>query len=135
MPPHGLFSAPFAFLPPDVMAGYQAILPMEFREVWSREELLPDPDLAAWIMNPGQGFVIDDSVLDLYPGLRLLVTPSTGRNHIDVPACTRRAIPVLSLLDDRETLDVITASAEFTFLLLLNTLRRLDRAVAEVAAG
>ena len=40
----------------------------------------------------------------------------------------RRDIKVLSLLDNRFALDEIRASSEFTFLLLLNALRRLDRA-------
>lgn len=108
--------------------------PTVFREMWDKEELGPDPALTAWVMNPGQHFVIDDSVLDLFPNLDVLVTPSTGRNHIDLAACGRRGIPVYSLHDDQDALKAISASAEFTFLLLLNTLRRLDIAVQEVAA-
>jgi len=57
--------------------------------------------------------------------------PSTGCNHIDSQACRKRKISVFSLLDDRSALNRISASAEFTFLLLLNTLRRLDRAIIE----
>jgi D-3-phosphoglycerate dehydrogenase len=65
----------------------------------------------------------------------VIVTPSTGSNHIDRSAAAARQIAVYSLLDDREGLNRITASAEFSFLLLLNTLRRLDFAVQEVNAG
>ena len=108
--------------------------PTVFREIWDKEELEPDPALTAWVMNPGQRFVIDDGVLDLFPNLDVLVTPSTGRNHIDLVACERRGIPVYSLHDDRDALNTISASAEFTFLLLLNALRRLDIAIQEVTA-
>ena len=130
-----LFSAPYSFLPPDVLEAYQEIVPTTFKEIWDLAELVPDPNLTAWVMNPGQRFVISDQVLDLYPNLAVLVTPSTGTNHIDQQACARRGIPVFGLLNDREGLNTISASAEFTFLLLLNTLRRLDVAVKEVSEG
>ena len=133
VPDRCLFSAPFAFLPGDLRRDYEAVMPTCFREVWERAELTPDPDLTAWVVNPGQRFVVDDAVLALYPALRVLVTPSTGRNHVDVRACAGRGLPLLSLLDDRDGLEEIAASAEFTFLLLLNTLRRLDVAVREVS--
>ncbi len=129
-----LFSAPFDFLG-EVAAAYQALMPTTFKEIWRRDELAPDHGLTAWVMNPGQRFVIDEGVLSLYPALAVLVTPSTGRDHIDVTGCERRGISVYSLLDERPTLSRIAASAEFTFLLLLNTLRRLDLGAAEVSAG
>lgn len=129
-----LFSAPFAFIP-GLTEAYGAVLPTEFREIWKRDGLRANPNLVAWVPNPGQGFVIDDAVLDLFPALRVISSPSTGRNHIDTAACQRRGISVYSLLDDRSGLETISASAEFTFLLLLNALRRLDTAVGEVHAG
>ena len=108
-------------------------MPTRFQEIWDRDELTPDPGLTAWVVNPGQRFVVDDGVLALYPALRVLVTPSTGRNHVDARACASRGLSLLSLLDDRGGLEEIAASAEFTFLLLLNTLRRLDVATREVS--
>ena len=128
-----LFSAPSSFLG-DVLKEYQEVIPTIFQEIWDRNELGKDPHLTAWVPNPGQQFIIGDDVLELYPALSILVTPSTGSNHIDVGACTLRGISVYSLLDDREGLNRITASAEFTFLLLLNVFRRLDVAVSEVSA-
>jgi len=130
---HGLFSAPFAFLPAEVRGEYESVMPMRFQEIWDLADATADPELTAWVVNPGQRFVVDADVLALYPALRVLVTPSTGLNHISLPACARRRLPVLSLLDDREGLEEIAASAEFTFLLLLNALRRLDVAAREVS--
>jgi D-3-phosphoglycerate dehydrogenase / 2-oxoglutarate reductase len=129
-----LFSAPYAFLPEALRREYETVIPTAFREIWARADATPDPGLTAWVLNPGQRFVVDADVLDRYPALRVLVTPSTGSNHVDVRACQRRGVPLLSLLDDREGLEAIAASAEFTFLLLLNTLRRLDVAAREVSA-
>jgi phosphoglycerate dehydrogenase-like enzyme len=91
--------------------------------------------MTVWVPNPGQSFVIDDAVLDLFPRLQVVATPSTGSNHIDRAACERRGVVVYSLLNNRRGLDRISASAEFTFLLLLNALRRLDRGLVEVAEG
>jgi D-3-phosphoglycerate dehydrogenase len=109
-------------------------------------EFLP---LAAWdwpgilVGDPmvAEALVIDPNVtlmkeqLDLYPELRVIVTASTGTNHIDLDECMQRDIKVLSLLDDRAGLDTIKASSEFTFLLLLATLKNLRAGLQEVAAG
>ena len=133
-PSRCLFSAPFSFLG-QVALEYQALMPTVFREIWWRKEVEPDSSLSAWVPNPGQSFVIDDAVLDTLPRLEVIATPSTGSNHIDRAACRRRGIAVYSLLDDREGLERISASAEFTFLLLLNALRRMDCAIVEVTEG
>lgn len=129
-----LFSAPSSFLG-DLQGEFRRLMPTAFREIWKREELAPDPSLTAWVVNPGQQFRVDGAVLRDLPALSVIVTPSTGSNHLDLQACRERGVAVYSLLDDREGLNEISASAEFTFLLLLNTLRRLDLAVREVSEG
>ena len=129
-----LFSAPFSFLG-ELQQEFRRVMPTLFREIWRREELAPDISLTAWVLNPGQSFRVDAGVLDDLPALSVLITPSTGSNHIDLGACRERNVAVYSLLDDREGLNEISASAEFTFLLLLNTLRRLDLAAREVSEG
>ncbi len=65
----------------------------------------------------------DVDYLATLPNLRLLATASTGTNHIDLDACAARGIKVLSLLDDRDGLNTISASAEWTFKLVLEGLR------------
>ena len=128
-----LFSAPFNFLH-QVVREFESYMDTEFREIWYCEEL-PDHSAAiAWVPNPGQNFVVEKKILTRFPELRVIVTPSTGRNHIDLDACLSRGVSVYSLLDDREALESISASAEFTFLLLLNALRRVDVAVVEVSS-
>lgn len=77
-----------------------------------------------WVCNPKQPYTITGDYLDRnMPGLRLLATPSTGTNHIDLEACKQRGVKTLSLLDDRDRLETIRASSEFTFKLLLDALR------------
>lgn len=130
-----LFSAPFDFLGDSLRGEYARWIPTEFREVWRVDDLTANQGVTAWVPNPGQHFVIDARVLALFPKLQVVVTPSTGRNHIDREACSRRGVAVYSLLDDRETLESISASAEFSFLLLLNALRRLDIGLQAVSSG
>ena len=130
-----LFSAPHDFLPDELIHGYRTTMSTRFHEVWELADLPEVGDVAAWIPNPGQSFVVNEGVLDRFPSLSTLITPSTGMTHVDREACEARAVRIFSLLDDREGLESISASAEFTFLLVLNTLRRLDFAVAEVSAG
>ena len=129
-----LFSAPFDFLG-DIKTKYNQIMPTEFKEIWHLNELQPDENLFAWVMNPGQRFTIDKSVLKNFPNLKVLVTPSTGTNHINKKDCQELGIPVFGLLENRPVLNSIKGSPEFTFMLLMNTLRRLDFAVNEVKAG
>jgi D-3-phosphoglycerate dehydrogenase / 2-oxoglutarate reductase len=93
----------------------------EYSECFDVREYLGVVDVL--VCNPNASFVIDDSWLGTAPKLKVLATPSTGTNHIDLEACRKRGIKVLSLLDDREGLETISASAEFTFKLLLDALR------------
>ena len=96
--------------------------------------LVSDPLVAeALVIDPNVTLMKEQ--LDFYPELRVIVTASTGTNHIDLAECEMRGIKVLSLLDDREGLNAIKASSEFTFLLLLATLKNLKRGLNEVASG
>ena len=108
-------------------------LPQTFDLDWPGA-LVSDPLIA-------EALVIDPNVtlykeqLALYPELRVIVTASTGTNHIDLAECKERGTTVLSLLDDRAGLNEIKASSEFTFLLLLATLKNLKAGLQEVAVG
>lgn len=129
-----LFTAPFGFLSSSVRDRYEA-LGTRFVEVWNPRDLDDKHDEIAWVTNPGQRFVVDGAILDRFPRLQVIVTPSTGMNHLDLEACAGRGVRVYSLLDDRDALEHISASAEFTFLLLLNGLRRLDVGMREAHEG
>lgn len=87
-------------------------------------------DVRIWLCNPKADFVIDDEVLKGYPALQIIATPSTGTNHIDLAACKKRNIKVLSLLNDRKGLNKITASSEFTLLMLLMSFRSVSKEVS-----
>jgi D-3-phosphoglycerate dehydrogenase len=67
--------------------------------------------------------------------LKAVATPSTGLDHLDVAACQERGIEVLSLRNEREFLDRVTATAELAWALLLCVVRRLPWAVQSAHAG
>jgi len=69
------------------------------------------------------------------PRLRVIATPSTGLDHIDLESARGRGIVILSLKDDRELLDQITATAELAWALLLACARRFPEALDAVRAG
>lgn len=78
------------------------------------------------------GLQVDRDVLAAGEDLRLVATPTTGLDHIDLGAAQERGIAVLSLKGEREFLDQVYATAEHTFALLLSLVRRIPAAFAAV---
>lgn len=79
-------------------------------------------DVTVWVVDPS-GFYVGEQSIDKYKNLKVLATPSTGSNHVDLDTLAKRNIKFFSLLDNRKGLDTISASAEFTFKLLLDAMR------------
>lgn len=100
---------------------YEAFMPVDWKESFYTPT---KPEITIWVCDPSASFVINEGWLNYFPNLRILATPSTGENHLDRKAAEARGIKVISLLDDREGLETISASAEFTFKLLLDALRK-----------
>ena len=69
-------------------------------------------------------------VLDAMPNLRLIVTRSTGYDHIDLAEAKRRGITVCNVPEYGST-----TVAEFTFGLILSLSRRIPQAVAASRTG
>ncbi|MBN1674165.1 MAG: hypothetical protein JXR37_24160 [Kiritimatiellae bacterium] len=78
---------------------------------------------------------VDAEVLERAARLRVIATPSTGLDHIDMARAETRGITVLSLKDDTEFLAGITATAEMAWALLLATVRRLPWSFAAARRG
>jgi len=67
--------------------------------------------------------------------LRLVVTPTTGLDHLDVEGLQDAGVRVLSLRDARTGILSVHATAEHTWALLLATVRHLPAAQADVTRG
>lgn len=76
------------------------------------------------------GSRVDDEVLALLPRLRLVVTRSTGYDHIDLAACARRGVAVTNVPHYGEN-----TVAEHTFGLILALSRNIHRAYQRTVRG
>ncbi len=74
-------------------------------------------------------------LFSLAPGLRVIVSPSTGSDHLDLAAMKEMGIDYISLKGDEEFLRSITATAELTWALLLATVRKLPWSFAAAREG
>ncbi len=81
------------------------------------------------------GHRIDADLLNVARRLRLIVTPTTGLNHIDIELCRKLEIKVLSLKGDTAFLRTVGATAELTWGLLLELSRKVGLAVHDVKYG
>jgi D-3-phosphoglycerate dehydrogenase len=78
---------------------------------------------------------IDTEILDAAPHLKVIVTPTTGLNHIDLEAAYSRGVAVLSLRGEVEFLRDVRATAEHTLALILLLLRHIPAAMTHVCNG
>lgn len=72
---------------------------------------------------------IDATFIDLAKNLKVLVSPTTALTHIDLTACTKRSIEVISLRGRVEFLRRISATPEHALGLILALLRNYKRAI------
>lgn len=67
---------------------------------------------------------IDKSILDYLKKLKVIASPTTGLDHINLEECERRGITVISLKGETEFLRTIPSVAELTIWMMLELLRR-----------
>lgn len=75
---------------------------------------------------------IDKALIDKLPGLKAIVTVTTGQQHIDLSLCEERGIEVLSLRDVSEQIRKVTSTTEHTLGLVFALLRKTLRAHSAV---
>lgn len=78
---------------------------------------------------------IDDAALGTNPRCRVIAVPVTGLDHIDLAACDRRGIRVVSLRGEVDFLRDIRATAELTVGLAIAVMRHLAPAAKSVLGG
>jgi D-3-phosphoglycerate dehydrogenase len=81
------------------------------------------------------GVHVNAEVINAAERLRVLVSATTGLDHIDLEAAKRRGITVLSLKGEIAFLESVSSTAEHTFGLLLSLLRQIPAAVYDVRNG
>jgi D-3-phosphoglycerate dehydrogenase / 2-oxoglutarate reductase len=78
---------------------------------------------------------IDREVLEAGKHLKMIVTPTTGLNHIDLATAAEKEIRVLSLRGEADFLKDVRATAELTIGLMLALIRRISHATNHVVHG
>jgi D-3-phosphoglycerate dehydrogenase len=78
---------------------------------------------------------IDAEVITAAPRLKLIVTPTTGINHIDLDETRRRGVRVLSLRGENEFMQNVRATVEHTLALILALFRQVPAATSHVKDG
>lgn len=86
------------------------------------------------VVVPSLKVVIDDAIIRNAGNLRLLFTPTTGRDHIRIGKNKGR-IKVLSLNDYRKEIDSISSTAELAFSFVLSLSRRVLAAHRDVVGS
>ena len=78
---------------------------------------------------------IDREIISRAKQLKVIVTATTGLDHIDVDYAKTQGITILSLKGEYEYLQSITSTPEHTWALLLSLMRQIPTAFASVRAG
>ena len=81
------------------------------------------------------GHRLDKELFAAASGLRVMVSATTGLDHIDLEAAAERGVEVLSLKGETEFLKTVTATAELAWGLLLALLRHIPEAADSVKEG
>ena len=112
----------------------QSIGELVEKEVSSRDELInlvKDFDVLIVRLR----FQIDKKILKNAPRLKVIVSATTGLDHIDLDFAKSRGISILSLKGESEFLRSIPATAEHTWALLLSLVRKIPWAFDDVKRG
>jgi len=78
---------------------------------------------------------IDKEFLDAAPRLRLIGSPHTGTDHLDLDEISARGIELFTITKEIELLEGFTATSELTFALLLALVRKLPQALEATKQG
>ena len=78
---------------------------------------------------------VDDELLARGERLQVVVSATTGTNHIDLEAMRNRGIELLCLKGEKDFLNNVTATAEHSWALLLGLMRKIPMSHDHVLSG
>ena len=119
---------------PRAVAAYRKLGPVYFwQELKGKKK--KDIEASAGIVVVRLGHQLDKKFLGRFPRIRIIATPTTGLNHIDLEEAHRREINVVSLRGHTSFLSKIPSTAEETMGLIFDVMRHLPWAFEHVKAG
>lgn len=123
--PKLLFSAPYAFFPHElrkkIESDYDVIYAFN-ASYHQTKELLIDREI--WLTGTAPPYFVDKEIILSGKNLKIVATPSTGTNHLDVKAAADNGVIVCSI-KTADFLKNIHASSEHTFALLLAMIKKI----------
>lgn len=130
-----LFSSPYYFFPEAIINRLNQKFEITYAHNAPPSEVKKIlPKIEIWLTSTCPSYVIDASFINLAPRLKIIATPSTGTNHIKSDYAQKRGIAVLSL-EKTKGVKNIYASSEFSFALMLATIKKLHRAIEATQCG
>jgi len=98
----------------------------------NRGMILEQHDPESIIVNPGTDKFLGEDYFSEFKNLKNVASPSTGTNHIDLSFLSSKGVKTYCLLDDKASLKNIHASAEFTWIHIMNLQRKFINATRSV---
>lgn len=92
-------------------------------------------DVQPNILLVGLGLMIGHTEIEAAQHLQLVVSSTTGSDHLDTELLQTRGIDVLTLRDPQFVLEKVSSTAELAWGLLLTVTRQIGRAAASVSQG
>lgn len=87
------------------------------------------------ILLVGLGLVVGSTEIESAKQLQLVVSPTTGSDHLDVQLLKKRGIDVITLQNPQFVLEKVSSTAELAWGLLLTVARQIGKASASVGKG
>lgn len=80
----------------------------------------------------GLGLTFHKETLKRAGNLKVIATPTTGLDHIDIDYAQKQGIKIVSLRGENDFLDTVTGTAELAFGLLLDSFRKISESYQSV---
>ena len=81
------------------------------------------------------GGIVDKELIDFFPNLRVILSATTGQNHLDKDAVRRKNIKLITLRGQNKFLETISSTAELTWGLILNLFSKIHISNNDVKLG
>jgi D-3-phosphoglycerate dehydrogenase len=133
--PKLLFSAPYEFFPIHVKAMFEDMFNITYGFNAPADvtvQLLKNTEI--WITGTCPPYYIDNEIFGHAKSLKIIASPSTGTNHINVKQAENQGIKICSIKTS-DFLKNIHASSEHTFALLLAMIKKIPLVTSRAKLG
>lgn len=84
------------------------------------------------VLMVGPKFKIKKQIIDCFPNLKFILSPTTGLDHLSIEYCKHKNVLIFSLYGETDFLETISSTAEHTFGLIIALIRKTHEAINDV---